>query len=71
MSSVISVSQSTKEKAIKEKGLISGGFDQNKGQQAVQFALVDVLDKKPNKKYKACKHLKSLHDAMEGVERKT
>ena len=37
-------------KTIKEKRLVPGGFDQNKGRQTVQFSLVNRLDENPNKK---------------------
>ena len=38
------------EKNIKEKGLVPGGFDQNKGRQTVHFSLVNPLEENPNKK---------------------
>ena len=44
------------EKAIEERRLVPGGFDQNKGPQAVHVTLVSPLDKKTNKQYKAPKH---------------
>ena len=55
-------------KHIEERGLVPGGFDQNKGRQPVYFTLVNALGSNPNKKYKAHKHFKSLYGAINVVD---
>ena len=52
------------EKAIEGTCVVPGGYDQNKGRQAVHVTLVNLLDKNPNTKYKADKHFESHHDAI-------
>ena len=53
------------EKAIKQKDIVPGGFDQDKGRQPVHFTLVKhVGSKNPNKKYEAYTHFKFHHDAI-------
>ena len=62
------------EKKHERKDSYEAGFDQNKGRQAVHFTLVNPLDRHANKKYEACAHFKSHHDAiyvvdMEGAQK--
>ena len=55
------IGYTTYEKSIREKGLVPGGFDQNRGGQAVHFTLATRIR---NQKLKAYKHLNSHHDAI-------
>ena len=56
--------------AIKEGGFVLGGFSQNRGKQAVYFALVNALDETADPQFEAYKlfELKSYHVAIYVVD---